>query len=272
MYPQRDDLGTAPVRSHGQRVIVRSRQETPGQRDPPAIAEDFQRGPVHQEAQGETAVVQLQGGRSAQGCQSLRLDVIADLGAAHLGPKGGGAPDLELGLNIPQIAREGAERVVAGGEGLVVPFVLACIEARDLLDGLPEEAQAVRRSAQGQLAGEAHLLVERHLGVLAAAHPGDLDTPAIGTGNVAVGLDGVEVRTVVAGEYAGLGRERVAVERADLIVPVRRRENPPVFTGTALDGHLEEVGALVAARQGQGLEARPDLHVGRGEQGEVRAV
>ena len=67
MYPQRDDLGTAPVHSHGQRVIVRSRQEASGQRDLPAIAEDFQRGPVHQEAQGEAAIVQLQGRRPAQG-------------------------------------------------------------------------------------------------------------------------------------------------------------------------------------------------------------
>ena len=67
---------------------------------------------------------------------------------------------------------------------------------------LAEDARRAVTRPEGQVAGEGHLLVEGHLGVLAPSHPGDLDPPPVLARDVAPGLRGVEVRAEVAGQLA----------------------------------------------------------------------
>src|SRR5262249_51241308 len=155
-----------------------------------------------------------------------------------------------LRLDVPQVARYFGNGMASVSYDEVPNGVLSGIQPSNFADRPSEQAQTFGGRAQGQGAGEAHLLVEGHSRVASSAHPGDLDAPSVGGRSIAVSLDRVEIAAVVRRERPDLRPERLSVEIPDQVVSVRRREDPfatgcsSVARRAFLDRHLEEVGTL----------------------------
>src|SRR5207244_8921586 len=91
-------------------------------------------------------------------------------------------------------------------------------------------------------------------------------------GHIAVGLHGVEVGSVVSLQRPGLRRKARAVESADQVASVGRREHPFPLAFTALYRHLEKVGAFAAAGERKVVQMSPAFQVWGSEKAERFAV
>ena len=267
-----EEFGFAAFDVQAERLVFGAGEEAGGQRDAAGVAEDFQGGAVGEDAEFEFAAFEFEGRGMAQAGEGLLCHIVDDRFTAYGQADLPGSTRFELRLNIPQIAFEVAQGIVAGRDGLVVPGVGGCVQFGDLGDGFAEEAQAVRGLAKGQGAGDAHLLVEGHLRVAAAVHPGDLDTASVLLRDVAVALYRVVVAAEIDLAQIGFGREFVAVEGADQIVTVGGGPDPLLDTRFAAHRQREEVRALARAGDVHLLNLGPVLQVGRGVEGELSAV
>lgn len=259
---QVEEFGFAAGDIQAETLLLRVGKEVGGQGDAAGVAENFQAGAVYEDAEFEFAAFECERGGVAQAGERLFGYVVRDGFAAYGQADLGGGAGLELRLDVPEVAFQVLQRIVVRADGQVAPGVGLLMQFGDLGDRLAEEAQAVRGLVQSESAGETHLLVEGHLRIAGAVHPGDLNTTAVLLRDVAVALHRVVVAAEIDLAQIGLRGELVAVEGADQIAAVGRRPDPFLHVRFAAHRQGEEVGALAGAGHVDLMQQRPVLQVG----------
>ena len=106
------------------------------------------------------------------------------------------------------------------------PRLLFFMEQIDLLDRRTAYAETFGKRPQGQFAGKAHLLIERHAWIIPPIRPGNQDTPSIRRWNVVEGLRSVEIVTTVNFKWAILCCKRITIKLTHVILPATSPEYP----------------------------------------------
>src|SRR4029077_11899352 len=128
-----------------------------------------------------------------------------------------GTGEIDMQLDIVEAPRNVFEDVLAGLDRRVFPDMLLSIEAVDLVDRQSADSESFGERVKRHVAGERHLLVEGHVGIAAAVHPGNLDAPPRLVGYLAPGLRRIKIGAEVTGDLAGLRCELGAVKVSDRV-------------------------------------------------------
>ena len=196
--------------------------------DHSVVAKDLERCAVGQDPKPHPA--SLRGKRCAPvvARQCPFAGVVDNLHPASCEANCRGVADLELGLDIDQFAVFVRERVVAGlqrlGQGCHA--VRPDAKRRDLLDRPPAEPGAFDGRVQGERAGKAHHLVERHAGRRHAA-PANLHATVVG--HVAEGLGRIESSPALAGQDRRFGCEPFAIKAPEHVLTAGGTQHPRRF-------------------------------------------
>ena len=132
--------------------------------------------------------------------------------AADVESNFGGVGGIDFGFDVEGVACEVFEKIAAGVEGLSADVFLLVAQGFNFFNRELGQADALPASdgLEFQFAGDAHLLVEGHLGKSRVAHPADAEAAAIR--GIGPGLCGVIVFAPVEDEGPGLVGEGLAVE------------------------------------------------------------
>ncbi len=175
-------------------------------------------------------------------------------------------------LDVEEVSLDAWRKRLSSPERPRIPGLSILPEVLDLSHRQAAEPNPFRKPTERELDREGHLLVERHVRIPSVPHPGDLDPPSVGYGDVTPGLGGVPVEAHLRRERVPLRGKMLPVERTQKVPARGAPEDPRALPWIPIYRQLEEVWAFGRTANRHGIQTFPGAEVGGAEERIVVSV